>query len=514
MEYICQEERIQFTKNNDENNNGTHTHPIVYIGYDTRPSSIRLANAAIQGVETLSILVSNAGLLSTPQLHHIVRINNQPLYIPSLLALPSSTDTGSALSTRYNGEEGYYNMLYDGFLGVVDTESSTVSAGLTASPLVLDCANGVGANKAVILAEKFKAFLAFTLRNTGSTPETAALLNEHVGAEHAQKEKQPPTNFHSVNDANQRCASLDGDADRIVYHYFDNSSKHEWHLLDGDKIACLAAFFIGKLLEDAGLQITDQPTHTDDHHHHPSPSSSSSSSSSVSTDSLRSSPISVGIVQTAYANGASTNYITSQLKLPVVRAKTGVKYVHHAATVYDIGVYFEANGHGTVIFHPEFIHKLIRTFENNTLETLTTEYTVKGVQALRRLFWSTFLINQAIGDALSDMLLVETILILYKWDIGKWDNIYTDLPSRQKKLPVKDRTLIKVNTDETRILDPIILQNCIDEYVNKVPLGRAFLRPSGTEDVVRVYAEGETQEQADTLADQVINAAKLHAGGV
>lgn len=28
--------------------------------------------------------------------------------------------------------------------------------------------------------------------------------------------------------------------------------------------------------------------------------------------------------------------------------KTGVKHLHHAAQEFDIGVYFEANGHGTV----------------------------------------------------------------------------------------------------------------------------------------------------------------------
>lgn len=35
------------------------------------------------------------------------------------------------------------------------------------------------------------------------------------------------------------------------------------------------------------------------------------------------------------------------------------------------------------------------------------------------------------------------------------------------------------------------------------PAGRSFVRPSGTEDVVRVYAEADTQENADKLADQV-----------
>lgn len=33
--------------------------------------------------------------------------------------------------------------------------------------------------------------------------------------------------------------------------------------------------------------------------------------------------------------------------------------------------------------------------------------------------------------------------------------------------------------------------------------GRAFVRPSGTEDVVRVYAEAATQQAADDLAAEV-----------
>lgn len=28
--------------------------------------------------------------------------------------------------------------------------------------------------------------------------------------------------------------------------------------------------------------------------------------------------------------------------------KTGVKHLHHVAQGFDVGVYFEANGHGTV----------------------------------------------------------------------------------------------------------------------------------------------------------------------
>lgn len=88
------------------------------------------------------------------------------------------------------------------------------------------------------------------------------------------------------------------------------------------------------------------------------------------------------------------------------------------------------------------------------------------------------------------------------------------LASRQTKLAVADRTVIVTTDDETRVVTPVVLQNAIDELVAKVPDGRAFVRPSGTEDVVRVYAEGATQEAADALALDVARAAYTLAGGV
>ena len=36
--------------------------------------------------------------------------------------------------------------------------------------------------------------------------------------------------------------------------------------------------------------------------------------------------------------------------MPVTCVPTGVKHLHHAALDFDVGVYFEANGHGTVVF--------------------------------------------------------------------------------------------------------------------------------------------------------------------
>lgn len=56
-----------------------------------------------------------------------------------------------------------------------------------------------------------------------------------------------------------------------------------------------------------------------------------------------------------------------------------------------------------------------------------------------------------------------------------------------------DRRLIDTTDAERRAVSPAGLQEAIDSLVKKHKKARSFVRPSGTEDVVRVYAEAETQ---------------------
>ena len=71
------------------------------------------------------------------------------------------------------------------------------------------------------------------------------------------------------------------------------------------------------------------------------------------------------------------------------------------------------------------------------------------------------------------------------------------------KCKVPDRSLIRTKNAEQQVEDPKELQDQIDSFVKEVPLGRAFVRPSGTEDIVRVYAEAATQAEADRLAENI-----------
>lgn len=184
---------------------------------------------------------------------------------------------------------------------------------------------------------------------------------------------------------------------------------------------------------------------------------------------------------------------------------TGVKHLHHAALKYDVGVYFEANGHGTVLFAPSALETLQKTKPNSPEE----EKAIKNLVALSEL------INQAVGDALSDLLLVEVVLAHRGWGAAEWDAGYEDLPNRLVKVEVPDRTIFLTTDAERKLTSPAGLQELIDQAVAKVDQGRSFVRPSGTEDCVRVYAEAATAPNTEALAavvtELVKQAAAAHA---
>ena len=357
-------------------------------------------------------------------------------------------------------EDGYYKKLSSAFISV----SNLAGASQTCS-LKIDGANGVGAPKVKKLLEYLGDSLKAEVFNDGSSGE----LNKGCGADYVKVQQSAPAGM--VINAGERCLSFDGDADRIVYFFADEEGK--FVLLDGDKIATLIAGYIKKKLDDAGVILSKG----------------------------------LGVVQTAYANGSSTRYINDQLKVPAAITKTGVKHLHHKALDFDIGVYFEANGHGTVIYNEE-AQKRIREASSKNHDNESLKKAASTLEAFMDLT------NQTVGDAISDMLLVEAILNEYNWSAEDWNKQYTDLPNRQLKVSVADRTVIQPNHNETRVLAPEKLQAEIDKLVETWSQARSFVRPSGTEDVVRVYAESENKKITEHLAGAVSALVYDICGGV
>lgn len=84
----------------------------------------------------------------------------------------------------------------------------------------------------------------------------------------------------------------------------------------------------------------------------------------------------------------------------------------------------------------------------------------------------------------------------------------------QAKVRVADRSVVVTTDAERRVQSPLALQAAIDAAVAQFSSARAFVRPSGTEDVVRTYAEAATEDEAKALGKLVGQAVFDHAGGV
>ncbi|KAL4708600.1 hypothetical protein ACJJTC_014208 [Scirpophaga incertulas] len=312
----------------------------VYIGMDTRYTSPRLAAAAANGVIALKGTPKEFGIVTTPMLHYCVKCRNDNTY---------GTPT----------EEGYYEKIVGAFKNI---RQKLPVCGNYNTTLYVDGANGVGGKKLNIIRKSLDGELDLHLFNLGGN---GGKLNLNCGADFVKVSQKPPVGVEHV--PFQRVASLDGDSDRIVYYYLDDTP-------------CNILYPNIKKIE------------------------------SFSSDPFQ--------------------------KVPVTCVKTGVKHLHHAALSYDIGVYFEANGHGTVVY-------------SEKAKKIIGEIALEGEQEQRKaaqlLLDFIDMTNETVGDAISDLFLIETVLCARGIDVKTWLAAYTDLSCRQLKVSVKDRNIISTS---------------------------------------------------------------------
>ena len=383
--------------------------PHVFLARDTRPTGPTLAAAAKAGAEAIGAQVTDCGLMTTPQLHYVVYASyrNHPC-----------------------DESDYFARLARGFGNMVQGVAGGTH---DASTIVVDCANGVGAAKLAPLRTALGTECVLTLDPRNYKYGRPGSLNNEVGADFVQKEKTCPMHggFDGVG-ADARCVSVDGDADRLVYFRKINTARKgesdesnddsQVELFDGDKIAALMATRVADLLKRCAPNAFDPP--------------------------LR-----VGVVQTAYANGASTAYVRDTLGLEVACTATGVKFLHPEAEKFDVGVYFEANGHGTAVFSDQTLSRLDDAIARASSDEGDGEESDQCA-ALKEMKAMTEAINPAVGDALSGILVVEAILLAKGWGLDEWGEMYADLPSKQVKVMVKDRAVITTTNAERIAVTP------------------------------------------------------------
>jgi phosphoglucosamine mutase len=112
-----------------------------------------------------------------------------------------------------------------------------------------------------------------------------------------------------------------------------------------------------------------------------------------------------------------------------------------------------------------------------------------------------FLDHATTGDGVLTGLALLSRMAETRRSLAELAAVVTRLPQTLVNVPVRDRIAVVESDDVAEAV------NTAEEELRGA--GRVLLRPSGTEQLVRVMVEAPTQEQADAVADRL---AKVVAG--
>ena len=101
------------------------------------------------------------------------------------------------------------------------------------------------------------------------------------------------------------------------------------------------------------------------------------------------------------------------------------------------------------------------------------------------------------GDGLFAALKVLDYIVKVRKDISELQNIFTPYPVVNRNIKVTDKNIIS----EKKVVEKI------DKYQHLLMnRGKLIVRPSGTEPLIRISAEGEDKNELDTIVNDLVNA--------
>ncbi|MCD6459082.1 hypothetical protein J7L67_00250 [bacterium] len=241
--------------------------------------------------------------------------------------------------------------------------------------------------------------------------------------------------------------TLDGDADRNLMFRLNEDNQLE--VIDGDKFAALKVAVLQKYMKAAGLDDRFQ----------------------------------VGVAQTVLANMGSSAFYKRHGINPMETA-VGDKYVREAAVNWikdkGVAVYYEAAGHGAIVFSDDFI---------NSVNQLSPSRAKDILQAIINMQ------NKAGGDGIQNLLLFKALMELEGLDFDKLNDpqyLYAEIPKIEMELKVKHKeNVTSVDNLGKELTGPEDIVEAAKKWQEK--LGdqyRIIIRYSGTSPKVRVQIDG------------------------
>ena len=236
----------------------------IFLGRDTRESSLGLAKALKEGLTRGGLEVVSLGIAPTPEIAHIARLENAGGAVISAShnswvdngvklfgsgGLKISDSVQDLIQIDWENEQQKKHVVGELELEDENDERWIKSVISSAEPgcfsglkIVLDCANGATVNKASVIFQELGA----TVVEVGSNPD-GRNINDNCGSNNPEnlREKVLSSSAHIG-------FAFDGDGDRVIAASSDGS------ILDGDYLLfiCSEDRFDRGLLKNSSVVIT------------------------------------------------------------------------------------------------------------------------------------------------------------------------------------------------------------------------------------------------------------------
>ncbi|SBT77178.1 phosphoacetylglucosamine mutase, putative [Plasmodium ovale] len=425
----------------------------------------------------------------------------------------------------YNSDQFYFDYfayLFENLYNhLSETYDKIFSTNCKEEIIYVDCSNGIASLK----LDNFKGIFTILKKKIikiNYIQDEKSIVNFECGADYVYSKRKLPINT-PLEKINSKFCSFDGDADRIIYFFFDNTLAEEPSerdapcnsvtctrstnyggdsnvvILDGPKIACLFLKCIMKML--LSVQVQEERNIPE-------------SNISLSICSIK--KLDINIIHTAYVNSAFIDHVRDikknirwdeglfrYINLNIICTKTGIKNLDNVAQKSSIGILFESNGHGTIYVDVNHLNEWSEKLR------ITEE---KHFVALKKYL---LFFNQTTGDAMIDFIAIELSLSFLNLTINQWNKFYNPLPSYYINVPCPKKimhTIIPHPDHEKYLVEPKWLQGKIDQVVKEADAkyGRCFVRPSGTENIIRIYAEAQSVSKVDEILCKVEQAVRQY----
>ncbi|KAK1347448.1 Phosphoacetylglucosamine Mutase [Hamiltosporidium tvaerminnensis] len=522
----------------------SHTTLIQNI-YDTLESfNIQITNYQLTTTPELHFLVRHSNLLSTlpPKNSYLDHLTNLYTQLKQALNDRDNKSDGNRDGDRDNKLDRDNNIdkdnITDNIIDSIDRNSIDKNSIIdrnsidknsiieeevnnpNTTPLTtyVDTSNGVIEYKLLYLKNKIP--LNYHIINKKGP------LNYKCGSDYIKTYNLPPFNINTCIYDIDLCASFDGDADRIVYFYSsnrgegsnrdgssnrdnnsntnkdkdnisNNTNKDKDNTKDKNNISNANKDNTNTNTNNTNKNnISNNTNNTKDNINTPISNTNINNISVIDGDSLavllityiytliNNTDITCGIILTYYSNTSLLDFLYNKgYKVSIVN--TGVKNLVKAARLYDIGIYFESNGHGSVIFS-ERVRGMIGSGVGIVGGSVVEGGIVRGVDSSLGIDSNTSLVDSSevrgnkgsevntlisntplsntppnnqhsnntilnilslffdpcIGDALSNFLIIN--LLFKKEDFYKLNSLYLKYPNRLICIPVKNKSVLKV----------------------------------------------------------------------